>query len=162
VEDKHQFAGFWKRVAAYIIDHIILSLGEGVIAAIFFVLLFVTMKLDKDLFGAMIGIGFIGFVLTAHVLYFACFESSSSQATPGKMALGIVVTNASGGRIGFGRAVARNCARVISGLCLSIGYIICAFTDRRQTIHDLLAGTLVVNKNAPLRLGAAPGGIVMP
>jgi uncharacterized RDD family membrane protein YckC len=68
------------------------------------------------------------------------------------MALGIVVTDANGGRISFWRAVARNCARIISGLFFGLGYIICGFTDRRQAVHDLLASTLVVKNDAPLRV----------
>jgi len=152
MEDKHQFAGFWKRVGAYLIDGFIMGIGQGILAAFVFVFLFTVMKLDRHAFIALMSLLLYGFVFLVHVLYFSLFESSSRQATPGKMALGIVVTDASGRRISFWRAVARNCARVISGLFLGLGYIICGFTDRRQAAHDLLASTLVVKNDAPLRV----------
>jgi uncharacterized RDD family membrane protein YckC len=89
--------------------------------------------------------------LAGQLAYFVLFESSSKQATPGKMVLKIVVTDENGRRISLARAFGRNLARIIDSLFL-IGYIICGFTARRQTVHDLLANTLVVNQDAPLRI----------
>jgi uncharacterized RDD family membrane protein YckC len=70
-------------------------------------------------------------------------ESSSKQATIGKLMLKIRVTNATGARIGFGRASGRYFAKFISGATLLIGYVMAGFTERKQALHDIIAGTLV-------------------
>jgi uncharacterized RDD family membrane protein YckC len=75
-------------------------------------------------------------------------ESSARQATLGKMALGIVVTDLDGNRIGFGRATGRYFAKILSALILLIGFIMAAFTQKKQGLHDIIAGTLVVKKAA--------------
>jgi uncharacterized RDD family membrane protein YckC len=79
-------------------------------------------------------------------LYFAFMESSARQATVGKMALGIVVTDMDGNRIGFGRATGRFFAKYLSALILAIGFIMVAFTQKKQGLHDLIVNTLVVKK----------------
>ncbi|MGA9497765.1 MAG: RDD family protein, partial [Terriglobales bacterium] len=76
-------------------------------------------------------------------LYEAFMESSSYQATLGKMIFGMKVTDLYGNRISFGRATGRHFAKWLSGMILGIGYIMVAFTERKQGLHDLLAGTLV-------------------
>ena len=90
-------------------------------------------------FGASNTIGLI-----IGLAYFVGFEASEKQATPGKMALGLIVTDMTGGRISIPRALGRYFAKILSGLILFIGYIMVAFTDRKQGLHDLLASTLVV------------------
>ena len=82
--------------------------------------------------------------MVIHWLYFALQESSSAQATLGKRAVGIKVTNLEGQRIGFGQATGRFFGKIISGLTLLIGYMMAGFTDRKQALHDIIAGTLVV------------------
>ena len=77
-------------------------------------------------------------------LYFALLESSPKQATLGKMALGIKVTDLDGNRISFGRATGRFFAKIISGVILMIGYIMAAFTAKKQALHDIIASTLVI------------------
>ncbi len=152
MEDKSQFAGFWKRVGAYLIDSLILGFAMLIVSMVLVAVVMLVLKQDKE---ALAGVSLIlyALLLLAHIAYFSLFECSSKQATPGKMALGIVVTNMRGGRIGLGRAVGRNCAQFISGLFCGLGYIICGFTDKRQAAHDLIASTMVVKKDAPLRLG---------
>jgi uncharacterized RDD family membrane protein YckC len=81
-------------------------------------------------------------------LYFAGFECSSAQATPGKMALGLVVTNLNRERISFGRAAARYFCKFLSELILYIGYLMIGFTAKKQGLHDMIAGTLVLKKGA--------------
>jgi uncharacterized RDD family membrane protein YckC len=71
-------------------------------------------------------------------------ESSSRQATVGKIALGIEVTDLEGNRLSFGRALGRNLAKIISALILYIGFIMAAFTKRKQALHDMIASALVV------------------
>jgi len=77
-------------------------------------------------------------------LYLALFESSDSMATPGKMALGLRVTKAYGERIGFGQATGRFFGKILSSQICSIGFLMAAFTERKQALHDQLADTYVI------------------
>jgi uncharacterized RDD family membrane protein YckC len=79
-------------------------------------------------------------------LYFALFESSVWQATLGKKALGLEVTDMQGARINFARATGRFFAKFLSGIILLIGYFMIGFTQRKQGLHDMIAGTLVIRK----------------
>jgi len=76
-------------------------------------------------------------------LYEALMESSSYQATLGKMIFGMKVTDLYGNRISFARATGRHFAKILSGMILCIGFIMVGLTERKQGLHDLLAGTLV-------------------
>jgi uncharacterized RDD family membrane protein YckC len=139
------YGGFWIRVVAAIIDGIIVRVVVSPIHLLFGGL---------GLAGAMSGIHPIGLALFGggvtliatlfgSWLYEAFMESSSYQATLGKMILGMKVTDLGGNRISFERATGRHFAKWLSGLILGIGYIMVAFTERKQGLHDLLAGTLV-------------------
>jgi uncharacterized RDD family membrane protein YckC len=79
-------------------------------------------------------------------IYFTLLESSAWQATLGKRTLGLYVTDAEGHRLTFGRAAGRNLAKYLSGLILGIGYLMAGFTRRKQALHDLIAGCLVLKK----------------
>ncbi len=80
-------------------------------------------------------------------MYYSIMESSTKQATVGKMAVGIIVTNIEGDRISFARAVGRFFGKLFSDV-LCIGYIMVAFTGWKQGMHDLMASTLVIKKNS--------------
>jgi uncharacterized RDD family membrane protein YckC len=73
-------------------------------------------------------------------------ESSKYQATVGKLALGLIVTDMNGGKLDFVKALIRNVSKIVSTITLLIGYIIAAFTEKKQALHDIIAGTLVVKK----------------
>jgi uncharacterized RDD family membrane protein YckC len=60
------------------------------------------------------------------------------------MALGLKVTDTEGRQISFARASGRHFAKILSGMILLIGYIMAGFTERKQALHDVIAGTLVV------------------
>ena len=77
-------------------------------------------------------------------MYFAGMESSEMQATVGKIALGVRVTDLEGERISFGRATIRYFSGILSVLILCIGFLMVAFTSKKQALHDMIAGTLVV------------------
>jgi uncharacterized RDD family membrane protein YckC len=77
--------------------------------------------------------------------YFALCESSRWQATLGKRLLGIQVTDASGGRIGLGRALGRFFAAGLSWMTMNIGHAMAAFGSERRALHDYVAGTRVEN-----------------
>lgn len=153
--DRAAYAGFWRRFAAYAVDYALLFLASamlGIVAA----------ELDILPEGAR---PFSAIVLLGYLLYCALLESSPRQATLGKIALGIKVTGLRGERIGFGRAVARFGARLLSVLTLCLGYLLIAVTKRRQGLHDLVAGTLVAYDATPPRpawlvAGVSAGALV--
>jgi len=125
--DTVPYAGFWTRVVAMIIDAVIVAVGSGLIASVTF------------------GIGFLlSFVVPW--LYEAFMLSSEWQATVGKRAMSIAVTGLDGGRISFARATGRHFAKWISICTVGIGFIMVAFTAKKQALHDLIAETLVVNR----------------
>jgi uncharacterized RDD family membrane protein YckC len=126
------YAGFWKRFAALIIDAVIVSAGAGILGAV--------------TFGAVTPL----VVLFGPWIYEAWMLSSPWQATVGKRALSIAVTGLDGGRISFARATGRHFAKYISALLLGIGFIMAAFTVRKQALHDMLAETLVIEKSGNL------------
>jgi uncharacterized RDD family membrane protein YckC len=140
------YGGFWIRVVAAIIDVIIVRVVVSPIHLIFGGL---------GLAGMMSGIphpwglailgGGVTFVASvfASWLYEAFMESSSYQATLGKMIFGLKVTDLNGNRIGFDRATGRHFAKWLSSMTLGIGYIMVGFSERKQGLHDLIAGTLV-------------------
>lgn len=163
------YAGFWKRVAAYIIDAIVLwipqmlvesvtgasaakkSMNEAIQSAAG------DMQVIHDAqmhyFAAAWPAMLIGLALA--VLYFAFCESSAWQATVGKLALGIRVTDLEGRRISFGRALGRYFGKLLSAIILCIGFIMVAFTQRKQGLHDIICGTLVLNGRASEFKGAS-------
>lgn len=85
-------------------------------------------------------------------LYFALLESSSMQGTLGKKALGMIVTDLDGNRIGFGRATGRYFAKFLSAIILLIGFVMVAFTQRKQGLHDIIASTLVYKASSSAEL----------
>jgi uncharacterized RDD family membrane protein YckC len=89
---------------------------------------------------------FVGTVLAGAgcVAYHAGMESSASQATLGKRVLGVKVTDLHGRRIKFRHALKRCAGKIVSSLILFIGFIMAAFTEKRQSLHDMIAGTLVM------------------
>jgi uncharacterized RDD family membrane protein YckC len=132
-----EYAGFWKRFAALIIDSIIITIVTYIIY------LMIPAMLSGGRPESEVFLGWIVWMIV-NWLYEAVMESSSGQATLGKMALGIIVTDYEGKRISFGRATGRLFAKIISGLLLLIGYIMAGFTERKQALHDMIAETLVV------------------
>jgi uncharacterized RDD family membrane protein YckC len=77
-------------------------------------------------------------------LYYALQESGSNQATIGKKAMGLVVTTTNGERISFGQATGRHFGKYISALILFIGYLMVLWDDKKQSLHDKMADTLVI------------------
>jgi uncharacterized RDD family membrane protein YckC len=77
-------------------------------------------------------------------LYFSLMESSKRQATLGKLALGIQVTDMDGKRVSFGKATGRHFGKFISALILFFGFFMAGWTEKKQGLHDMMAGCLVV------------------
>ncbi|OGG04757.1 MAG: hypothetical protein A3F83_03495 [Candidatus Glassbacteria bacterium RIFCSPLOWO2_12_FULL_58_11] len=82
--------------------------------------------------------------LLIFVLYFSVFECSWRQATPGKMLMGIFVTDLLGRRISFQRALGRSLGKILSTVICLIGYLMALFSIRSQALHDRLADSLVL------------------
>jgi uncharacterized RDD family membrane protein YckC len=128
------YAGFWRRFAASFLDGLLLS----VVTAPF------TLQVGGSIADASRRSASSTISLVVGWLYFALMESSAKQATLGKMALGIIVTDLDGRRIGFGRATGRYFAKILSALTLGIGFLMAGFTERKQALHDMVASCLVV------------------
>jgi uncharacterized RDD family membrane protein YckC len=143
------YAGFWLRFVASVIDSLVLMAGGLVVGAIVgFAMGTVLGAAGTDMPTIQSVCGAVGYMIgiILNWLYYTLFECSSRQATLGKMALGIIVTDMDGNRISFGRANGRYWGKIISGLTLGIGYIMAGFTERKQALHDMMAGCLVVKK----------------
>ena len=70
-------------------------------------------------------------------------------AALGKISVGIVVTDIDGNRVSFGRASGRYFGKIVSWIILTIGFNMAAFTERKQALHDIMAGCLVIRKPKP-------------
>lgn len=125
------YGGFWIRFLAYVVDSLIVGIA-------FFLIVMLLGVMGLQLFGAELVFLLLG------ILYWALMQSSARQATYGKSLLGLKVTGVAGERITVGRALARELAKIVSTLTLLIGYIIAAFTKRKQALHDFVASTYVV------------------
>ncbi len=134
------YAGFWRRAIAYVID--------GIILFIFITLVELGVKLlapntNFESLG-VIGVFQVVYLLAAWV-YYANMESGPYQATWGKRVMHLRVCDLNGERITFGRACGRFFASGLSGLCLGIGYLMVAFTEYKQGMHDKIAKTFVIH-----------------
>lgn len=183
------YAGFWLRFAAYLIDYVVITM---VTCPLGMVLGVVGALADQGATGGLAGRGDISNAMTVAVyaislvatwLYYVLLETSGWQGTVGKKVLSLRVTDGEGARIGFGRASGRFFAKMIGivpmifaaasllllesiplfvillilTVILSFGaYVMAAFTERKQALHDMMAGTLVL-QGAP---GAA-GGVTL-
>ena len=126
------YAGFWIRLVAYIIDAIVLQIPSY------------TMEL---VYGDLLSI-VTSYILSLIIggVYFIYFLSSEMMATPGKMAVGLIITDEHGDRIGAGTAAVRYICYIISAIPLYIGFFIIGFTEKRMGLHDMIARTRVVYK----------------
>ncbi len=142
------YAGFWRRVGAYMLDGLILYVATLPMVLIYSALYPTEMPESstglsfKEAYWVLYFIP--GFIISW--LYFALMECSSKQGTVGKIALGIRVTDLEGSRIDFLTATGRFFAKIISTITLGIGFLMAAFTPKKQALHDLMAATLVVGK----------------
>jgi uncharacterized RDD family membrane protein YckC len=157
------YAGFWLRFVAYLLDSLIVGVPIGIV----FLILILSSSFGAVLHGGgppnppspdevfdALGVGFfvgIGVIVLLAIagkwIYFAAFESSSWQATPGKKVLNIFVTDMNGARISFGRATGRFFSKWVTSLIpAGIGYILAGITERKQALHDMIASTLVLRR----------------
>ncbi len=139
-------AGFGLRLVAAILDAIILTVFIVIVLlAVSPAILSSGGDISDFMAVSMVLTYFLGIPIV-HVLYHTIFESSKHQATPGKMALGIQVTDMYGERVSFLKALGRNLGKFISQFILFIGHLMAIFTEKQQALHDMIASTLVVKK----------------
>lgn len=166
IKKGREFAGFWRRYGANLLDAVILSVVCFLILVVCLVIVLLGVSVttsggSSDMSGSIIWIVVMcfGYAVCALValLYFAAFESSRYQATLGKIAVGMIVIDLKGNRISFTKAIIRTLSKILSGLILDIGFFMIGFTEKRQGLHDMIAGTTVVMKNTVyLELPEAP------
>lgn len=153
-----EYGGFWLRFLAYLIDGAVIMIGVCVVAV---PLVFLTglgaflseihPEEDWNENGAWVLIAVIFLFATASLvitwLYHALMESSEWQATVGKKALGLVVTDMEGRRVTFWHATGRHFAKIVTNMVpLLIGYILAGFTEKKQALHDMIAGCLILHR----------------
>ena len=141
------YAGFWLRFAAHFIDSLILGIPLWIVVV---ALPGVARSLMREagaqvflLFGVIL---FFAGVVILTWLYYTLLESSGKQGTLGKIALGLIVTDLAGNRISFGRANGRYWGKIVSSMILNIGFIMAGFTEKKQALHDMMAGCLVLRR----------------
>lgn len=144
------YASWLYRFLAAIIDGIILSIASGILNAIFGVKMFdMTTMQDPDavaqMYKNMLPMYGVSFVINA--LYYILMESSEKQGTIGKIALGLRVTDLEGNRLTPVKAFLRYIGRFVSTVICLIGYLFPLFTEKKQALHDMIAGTLVFKKD---------------
>lgn len=129
-----EYAPFLVRTAAYLLDLLIVGIPINLFLSRFH--------------GWPFELGFMPSMGSAVALwlYFAILESSWRQATIGKSIMHLKVTDQEGRRISFLRATGRHLGKVLSSAIFAIGYFMAAFTERKQALHDMVAGTLVVKR----------------
>lgn len=118
------YAGFWRRFGAILID--------GLIGWFFGIILGILVQSP------------VAASIVFSILYYPLFDSSGLQATPGKALLDMRITDLQGQRITLKAAILRYLMKIVSGLIMCIGYLIMPFTEKKQTLHDIVAGTLVL------------------
>jgi uncharacterized RDD family membrane protein YckC len=132
------YASFLDRVLASLIDGVILYIISALAGfAVGIVVATIGVTEGLQAIGSLVGL-LVGW------FYYAFSESSAKQATLGKQAMGITVTDMDGNRISFARATGRYFSKWISAIILLIGYLMAAFTAKKQALHDIIAGTLVI------------------
>ena len=135
-----QFGGFWIRVGAYFIDLVVLIIPVLLISFLFRAVTPAGDEMEKAI------VDFMDSILSLIVwwIYFAVLHSSKWQASVGKKAVGLKVVDENGNRISFGRATGRYFAEILSALILCIGYMMVGWTQKKQGLHDMIAGTYVI------------------
>ena len=135
------YGGFWRRLTAAAADAVLINvLVDAVMDA-----MSAWVEPPRGLFGLRTGIK-----LVVAWIYVAGMESSPLQGSIGKLALGLRVTDLEGRRISFGRATLRHWSKLLSGpFTLGLGYLMIAFVQKKQGLHDRIAGCLVVRRGKP-------------
>ncbi len=156
------YAGFWRRAGAGLLDYILLGIAINVASGVMMALtgLLIGFSLPivmmhgqpetlHSTFNSLIRAysNIAGFSIPW--LYFTLMESSSKQATLGKMAFNLKVTDESLQRISFAQANIRYFSKILSFMLLLVGYLMIGLTQRKQGLHDMIARCLVIRSSRP-------------
>lgn len=159
------YANFWKRTAAYLVDGFIYGMAVGFIGQFInlFMGLFLGLYTKEPSWQQMLAFVAVtfGVQIICFVLYFVWPECTSWQATIGKKIFGLKVTDLNGQRIGFWRSLGRNLGMIISTLILCIGYLMCLWTEKKQCLHDQMAGCLVMDETPQEKQGCAIAAVIV-
>jgi len=141
-------AGFWRRAVAYLIDTILISLVFGFVASLYpsaFLKFPDAAVTSLSSLPQLTPAGW-AITITANWLYYTVFEASGWRATLGKRVMRLYVADMNGRPLTFGRAAARNGAKLISSLTFLVGYLLAGFTKWKQALHDILTSCLVLRR----------------
>ena len=122
------YSGFWRRFLALAIDGIILAIPSLVFTG-----------LSRNFLTSMAASAVLGF------FYYPIFESSIMSATPGKALMRMTVVTVTGERVTFKTGALRWICRYLSLVMFYVGYLMQPFTEKKQTLHDMISGTVVVD-----------------
>lgn len=145
------YASFFRRLVAFILDYLLISFLMSIILSLFMPAGFAIegpevveydMDYVRDLTEAAGPLMLLFYI--AWWLYNALMHASSWQATLGKRVMSIIVTDLEGNRISFAKATLRFIGKLISTFLIFLGYLLAAFTPRRQALHDMIGGTIVL------------------
>jgi uncharacterized RDD family membrane protein YckC len=140
------YAGFWLRLAATLVDMIVIYMPFGF--AFFLIMIgtkFVNARKGYDP-AIMFLLAAPAVFIAGTWLYFAVMESSAWQATLGKKLLGLYVTDLNRQRLTLARATGRTLAKYLSVMTAGVGYLLCGVTERKQALHDVVAKCLVLRR----------------
>ncbi|MES2802368.1 MAG: RDD family protein [Bdellovibrionota bacterium] len=121
------YSGFWRRFAATVIDALIILIPACILGAL---------------------VPYVG-GLVLGLLYKPVFEASPLKGTPGKAMMKMIVLSEAGERLTLKQSYIRYFCSILSGFVLGIGYLMNLFTAKRQTLHDMIAESVVINQEAP-------------
>lgn len=143
------YAGFWRRLVAAILDQVILTVGRALVYGalallVYSVIQFAEMRSYEVPIFSVLGGLLVVLDIWLTWIFFALMESSGYQATPGKLALGIRVWHRDNRPLTFEEATVRYFAKILSRITLFIGYMLCAFSSRKQALHDFIARAVLV------------------
>jgi len=143
-----EYSSFWRRLAAYLLDSIVMEVTYMLLVVVAFIVMAVCgvqPYVDGEP-NALIVYGVMGGFIVYYWAYRTLFESSHWMGTPGKLVVGIRVTDMEGKRISFSRANARFVGKIVFGFA-GLAYVPIFLTKKKQGVQDVIAGTVVVRKN---------------
>lgn len=145
------FAGFWIRVAARLVDGLILMVPSLMAVMVLWgavgVMAFSRSGSSSlSVLPALVVMGVVFVVMSVLPFAYTVFFVGRYGATPGKMACGLLVVRADGSRLTYARAAGRALADLLNGFTLNIGYVIAAFDAEKRALHDHICDTRVIYK----------------
>ena len=122
------YGGFWIRYVASLLDGLIISMPVNIIAFVI----------------SITGATLISYVVVLASIMLVIYLEGNKGGTPGKLILGLRIVNQQGNYIGIPRAILRYIAKILSAIIMGIGFLMIAFTEKKQGLHDKIAKTFVV------------------